>query len=560
MTAGIALVADLQDLLSSLASDEEPGFAAGVYADGELVTAAAAGLAVAEHQVPVTEHTAFEIASVSKHLTSVCVLLLVRDGLVALDEDVRAAFPELALEQPVTWRQCLTHTGGLRDYLELAEVAGVPVLGISEAKAMDLIAGQRETDFPPGSAFSYSNTGYVLAGAAVRRTTGQSLAAFARERVFCPLGMTVTGFRDDTGILVPRLANGYLARAQGGFRRNDVNETVVGDGGCITTLADFAGWHGFMASGAALGTDIRDGLFDIQVLTGGAPTGYGLGLAAVAIGGEPAWWHSGSWAGYRTAVIYLPDRGAGVTVLANRNDRYASHIATAAATALVTGSDVRDCYAEATGIPAPAADAIRAANEAAGLWHAPALDLFEEFTAADGQLRARGEDGEQAFVLGTDGRWHGTGTASGSTYTIRGDALAAGWGLSPGLEDRYVRADPGSVGQSWAGQSWPSLPSGFFANNELSVHAHAEVGGAGAGVSAAADAAAEITIGLAAPRRLVPAGPGFWRAASGGQLTVRLADEGDGLLISVPGAHRLRFSRAASPGEGAIPRGVRMRG
>ena len=79
----------------------------------------------------------------------------------------------------------------------------------------------------------------------------------------------------------------------------------------------------------------------------------------------------------------------------------------------------------------------------------------------------------------------------------------------------------------------------------------------GAGVSAAADAAAEITIGLAAPRRLVAAGPGVWRAASGGQLTVRLAREGDGLLISVPGAHHLRFSRAAGPAEDAIPRGLR---
>ena len=559
MTAGIALgqgglphVGDLQDLVSSLVSGGEPGFAAGIYADGELVTAAAAGLAVAEHQVPVTEHTAFEIASVSKHLTSVCVLLLARDGLAALDEDIRAAVPELALAGPVTLRQCLTHSGGLRDYLALCEVAGVPVLGISESKAMDLIAGQRDTDYPPGSAFSYSNTGYVLAAALVRRAAGASLAEFARERVFGPLGMAATGFRDDVGVLVPRLAGVYLAGAQGSFRRADVNETVVGDGGCVTSLVDFAGWHAFMASGAVLGTDIRDALFEAQVLTDGTPAGYGLGLAAVGIGGEPAWWHSGSWAGYRTAVIYLPARGIGVTVLANRNDKYASHIAAAAATALVTGTDVRACYAAAIGIPAPADDAVLAANEAAGLWHAPALDLYQEFEAVGGRLVARDLDGEQAFVLGTDGRWHGAGTASGAAYTARGDGLAAGWGLSPGLEDRYVRAHPGSPGQSW-----PGLPSGFFANKELNVTASTKGHDAGAGASAAADAAAEVTIGLAAPRRLVPAGPGVWRAAAGGQLTVRLAGDGDTLLISVPGAHHLRFSRVERPGESAIPRGLR---
>ena len=251
-------------------------------------------------------------------------------------------------------------------------------------------------------------------------------------------------------------------------------------------------------------------------------------------------------------MIYLPARGIGVTVLANRNDRYASHIAAAAATALVTGTDVRACYAAAIGIPAPEDEAVRAANEAAGLWHAPALDLYQEFEAADGRLVVRDHDGDQEFVPGTDGRWHGVGTASGATYAARGDALAAGWGLSAGLEDRYVRADPGSPGQSW-----PGLPSGFFANKELNVIASTKGDDAGAGASAAADAAAEVTIGLAAARRLVPAGPGVWRAAAGGQLTVRLAGDEDTLLISVPGAHHLRFSRAEGPAESAIPRGLR---
>src|SRR5262245_5296049 len=345
MTAGIAtgptaLSTELQDLVSSLAGDDEPGFAAGVYSAGELVAAAAAGCAVPEHQVPITEHTAFEIASVSKHITSTCLLLLVSDGSIGVDDDIRARLPELELRLPVTLRQCLTHTAGLRDYFSLCEAIGVPVPGLSEGRSMDVIMGLRDTDFPPGSAFSYSNTGYVLAAALVRRVTGASLAQFAGDRVFGPLGMTGTRFRDDVGVQVPRLASGYVAAAgqdgQTTFRRDDVTETVVGDGGCMTSLADLAAWHGFMASGAVLGTEVRDGLFAGQRLSDGSPAGYGLGLAAIDVAGEPAWWHSGSWAGYRTAVIYLPARGAGVSVLANRNDKYASHIAAAAATALLT--------------------------------------------------------------------------------------------------------------------------------------------------------------------------------------------------------------------------------
>src|SRR5260370_734165 len=72
------------------------------------------------------------------------------------------------------------------------------------------------------------------------------------------------------------------------FRRSDVTETVVGDGAVVTSLADLAAWHGFMASDAALGADIRDGLLAGQVLTGGTPAGYALGLASIEGGGEAA--------------------------------------------------------------------------------------------------------------------------------------------------------------------------------------------------------------------------------------------------------------------------------
>ncbi|MDR2985588.1 MAG: beta-lactamase family protein, partial [Nocardiopsaceae bacterium] len=481
MTAAIALgrsalPAELQDLVSSLAAGDEPGFAVGIYNAGELVASAAAGCAVIEHEVPVNEHTAFDMASVSKHFTSACMLLLARDGLISLDEDIRVRLPELALGQPVTLRQCLTHTAGLRDYLSLCEATGVPVLGICEARAMDVIAGLRDTDFPPGSAFSYSNTGYVLAAALVRRITGSSLAQFVSERVFGPLGMTATRFRDDVGVPMPRLAAGYEAAAsqdgeagkdqvgkgQGGktaFRRYDTTETVVGDGGCVTSLADLAAWHGFMASGSVLGTQIRDGLFEGQVLSDGTPAGYGLGLAAIDVAGEAAWWHSGSWYGYRAAVIYLPGRGAGVSVLANRNDKYASHIAAAAANAIVTAADVRACYESVSGTPAPLEQARTAAAEVAGLWHAPDFDLYLEFQASDGELTAPEADAEQRFRLGTDGRWHGIGTASGATFTRQGDELKAGWGLSAVREDTFVMAGSNSQGSAASG-----MPSGIFLN------------------------------------------------------------------------------------------------
>src|SRR5215472_7787224 len=127
------LAAELAGLLGALAGDGEPGLAVGVYSGGELAAHAEAGCASVEHAVPVTEHTVFDLA------------------------------------RTVTLRQCLTHTAGLRDYFALCELAGIPVAGITEARFLHLVAGQRELDFTPGAAFCYSNTGYALAAVVVRR-------------------------------------------------------------------------------------------------------------------------------------------------------------------------------------------------------------------------------------------------------------------------------------------------------------------------------------------------------------------------------------------------------
>ena len=466
----------------------------GVYADGQLVSSATAGCAVIEHAVPVTEHTAFDIASVSKHLTSACLLLLARDGLVDLDADLRAALPELRLTRPVTLRQCLTHTAGLRDYFALCDIAGLPVLGITQDRFADLVAGQAELDFPAGSAFSYSNTGYALAAILVRRVTGSGLARFARERVFGPLGMTATHYREDVSLLVPRLAAGYVAAPaspadqQGGaFRRCDVTEEVVGDGAIVTTLADLAAWHSFMAAGAVLGADIRDGLLARQVLTDGTEIGYALGLESIDVGGNPAWWHSGSWAGYRAAVIYLPGLRAGVSVLANRNDRYASHVALAVAGALVAGDDPAARYRALGGVPAPAERAEAGARGLAGLWHEPDQDVFLRFEADAGHLVVLEHGDEQRFMLAADGGWHGVGPAAGRTYTAAGGALIAGWGLSARPEGRYRRAEPAREGSS----SLP-VPAGIFRNEELRAYAELKAGESGTLTA---------VIGLAAPRR-----------------------------------------------------------
>ena len=284
-------------LIAPFAVAGGPGHAAGVYRDGALVAQAGAGCAVIEHDVAIGPGTMFDIASASKQFTAACLVLLQADGVLSLDDDVRAHLPGLRLRAPVTLRQCLSHTGGLRECYALCELAGVPVAGMDETRLMRLIAGQRDLDFPPGTGWSYANTGYVLAAAVVRRRTGRPLAEFAAQRLFGPLGMHVTRFRDDLAVPVAGLATGYTPAPGGGWHRVDITEETVGDGGVVTSLSDLAGWQHFMLTGATLGTGIRDALLEPAVLASGRRLPYALGLEITTAGGRPCTCIRGTSAG-----------------------------------------------------------------------------------------------------------------------------------------------------------------------------------------------------------------------------------------------------------------------
>jgi CubicO group peptidase (beta-lactamase class C family) len=387
VAASIELVSTdwLRDVLAEVVTDDGPGAAIGVYTDGELVGSAARGLASVEHRVPITVHSIFDIASVSKQITATCVALLQRDGALRLDDDVRRFVPELSLRRPVTLRQCAQHTGGLRDYLSLVEAVGAPLASVAlEPDFLRVVAPVEETNFLPGTDISYSNTGYVLLATVVSRVTGDSFQRFARERVFEPLGMGRSQFRDGLGFVMADLASSYEA-TDGGYRRADLAEALVGDGATLTCVSDLAHWHGFLLDGRGLGTDIRDEIVTPAVLADGRVCGYGLGVRLGRLDGRPMLWHGGAMYGFGSELLCLPDSGVGVSVLTNRDD-------------VPVGDIARRVAREALGVPQPSA----AAPAAGG----PAVpDLAGSWVAADADqhLVVRPEpDGDLLIVSGEE--------------------------------------------------------------------------------------------------------------------------------------------------------------
>lgn len=299
-------------------SPDGPGCAVGVWRQGELAWGEGFGLANLEHGVPVTIDTVFDIASTSKQFTAFCVLLLAQDGELDLDSPIGTHFPEFRLDPQPTIRQLIHHTGGLRDIYAVASMVGWSWSELmTDDQVVDLLATQTNLDFEPGTSHSYSNSGYVVLSALVRRVSGKSLREFAAERIFVPLGMRSTAYRDDLATIVAGRASGYR-RASEGWELAESPSAIVGDGAVNTTIRDFTRWEGEFLTPSLLDETHRAIQLQTARLAGGdADTGYAAGLMVGTHRGIPMMGHAGAWMGYRAEYIRFPDHGLAVAVFAN---------------------------------------------------------------------------------------------------------------------------------------------------------------------------------------------------------------------------------------------------
>src|SRR6266540_6896034 len=182
----VAVAPDVDRLFARF-DGNTPGCAAGVSAGGRSVLQRAYGMADLEHDIRNTPETIFEAGSISKQFTAAAVLLLARDGKLSLDDPVRKYIPELPdYGVPLTIRHMLTHTSGLRDWGEVAGIAGWPrgKRAHTHAHVLDIVSRQKALNFTPGTNWSYSNTGFNLAAIIVSRVSGKPFAEFTRDRIF----------------------------------------------------------------------------------------------------------------------------------------------------------------------------------------------------------------------------------------------------------------------------------------------------------------------------------------------------------------------------------------
>ena len=324
--AAAALPAAAQEHADSLDSifrqwtgDVTPGCAVGVARDGRVILARAYGMADLEHDIRNTPATIFEAGSVSKQFTAAAIMLLVLDGKLSLDDDVRKYVPELPdYGETIRVRHLLNHTSGLRDWGSVASIAG---WGRGDrththAHVLDILSRQSALNFSPGTQYSYSNSGYNLLAIIVDRVSGTPFAEFSRTRIFEPLGLRNTQWRDDYTRIVKGRSAAYSARGDR-FAIDRPIEDVHGNGGLLTTVGDLLLWNEALANGRLGGERFTQLMVDQGVLNNGSRISYAAGLMVGEYNGVREVSHTGSTSGYRAFLARYPDQQLGVALLCN---------------------------------------------------------------------------------------------------------------------------------------------------------------------------------------------------------------------------------------------------
>ena len=353
-TAGARQSASLQaqvDQVFARWSATTPGCAVGISVDGKSVLEKGYGMADLEHDTPNRADTIFEAGSVSKQFTAAAVLLLAKEGKLSLDDPVRKYVPELPdYGAPLTIRHMLNHSSGLRDWGSLAAIGGWPrtTRVYTHAHVLDILSRQKALNFPSGTRYSYSNSGYNLAAIIVSRVSGESFADFSRKRIFAPLNMTHTSWRDDFTRVVKDRAIAYNDN-DGSFRMNMPFENVHGNGGLLTTVGDMLRWTAnfsrpVIGDAAFVKEQRAPGHFN-----DGRVHGYALGLMVGSYKGVRQVGHSGATAGYRAHLVEFPDQKVAVGVLCNVSSGAATQYAQSVAD-LYLGSAINTGSAPATSV------------------------------------------------------------------------------------------------------------------------------------------------------------------------------------------------------------------
>lgn len=303
------------DVQAVLQRTDTPGATVAIYRRGEPLYVHAYGLSDRERRTPATASTPYEIGSITKQFTAAAILQLQEAGKLDIDAPLATYLPDAPHAKEVTLKQLLSHTSGMPEYLEGADVEAWAVKPATFAQVMARIR-DRPLDFPPGSRWSYSNSGYVLLGRVIEVASHDTYDHYVKTHLLAPAGMSHTATVADEPRL-PGMARGYRHES-GKLEIAPTIHATVGwaAGDLVSTVADLERWNVALQGGRI----VRPADYALMATPAPGSTDYGLGLFVDTLDAQPRIGHTGGSFGFTTSSQYFPKQGIQIIAFTNAGD------------------------------------------------------------------------------------------------------------------------------------------------------------------------------------------------------------------------------------------------
>ncbi|GAC1475338.1 MAG: serine hydrolase domain-containing protein [Isosphaeraceae bacterium] len=279
--------------------------------DGKVLARRGYGMANLELEVPNTPETRFRLGSLTKQFTATALMILRERGKVDVHEKVKTYLPESPRAwDEVTLHHLLTHTSGIPSYTSLPDY----LTRMREPTTPDQLLARfkdRPLEFPPGSKYQYSNSGYAVLGKVIEAVSGRGYADFLHEAIFEPLNMKNTGYDRSPPILKHR-ASGYTRSLLATINADYLDMSIpYAAGGLYSTVDDLLLWD------RALDSEKLVSRKTLEMMFTPFKENYGYGWLITREFGRAMLSHQGGINGFVTDIRRFPDEKLCVIVMSN---------------------------------------------------------------------------------------------------------------------------------------------------------------------------------------------------------------------------------------------------
>lgn len=308
----------IDSIVNANYKSDQPGLSYLIAQGDKILTQKTVGMSEMEFSVKMQPDHIFAIGSVSKQFTAIAMLKLVEMGKVKLDADVKTYLPDYNTHgQKITITNLLTHTSGISSFTEMESFEELYKVDKTK-KEIRAAFEDSALLFIPNTNWSYSNSGYVLAGFIIEKVSGMDLHEFMQKNLFDVAGMKNTYFGSNTRIYGKR-AYGYDGESE-----NSVGKTTeyswtwpLGAGDILSTTGDLFLWHKALTDGKIISKENLKLAFTDYKLIDGRSTHYGFGWGVSKVGTKTIVEHGGAIGGFLSETARIEEDQIYIILLSN---------------------------------------------------------------------------------------------------------------------------------------------------------------------------------------------------------------------------------------------------